>query len=333
MDQKLLYQKGESMMRTRTKVWLIIATSLVLIGCILFAGAMTTLSWDFTKLSTTKYVTNTYEISKAFDGISMNTDTADITFAVSDNGKCAVECYEEEKTKHSVAVEEDTLIIKEIDNKSWYDNIGINFSSPKITIYLPKTNYTSLFIEESTGSINLPQNFKFEDANISLTTGNVNFSASASELIKIKTSTGSINIKNISAGALELSVSTGKVSVSDAICEGDININVSTGKTNLNNIECKNLTSNGDTGDIFLNHIIATEKFSIERDTGDVRFNSSDANEIFVETDTGDVIGSLLTDKVFITHTDTGKIDIPKTAIGGRCEIETDTGDIKLEIK
>ena len=233
----------------------------------------------------------------------------------------------------SVTVEDDTLIIKEIDNKSWYDNIGINFSSPKITIYLPKTNYTSLFIEESTGSINLPQNFKFEDANISLTTGNVNFSASASELIKIKTSTGSINIKDISAGALELSVSTGKVSVSDVICEGDININVSTGKADLNNIECKNLTSNGDTGDILLNHIIATEKFSIERDTGVVRFNSSDAAEIFVETDTGDVIGSLLTDKVFITHTDTGKIDIPKTAIGGRCEIETDTGDIKLEIK
>lgn len=320
-------------MRTRTKVWLIIATSLVLIGCILFAGVMTTLSWDFTKLSTTKYVTNTYEISKAFDGISMNTDTADITFALSDNGKCAVECYEEEKTKHSVTVEDDTLIIKEIDNKSWYDNIGINFSSPKITIYLPKTNYTSLFIEESTGSINLPQNFKFEDANISLTTGNVNFSASASELIKIKTSTGSINIKDISAGALELSVSTGKVSVSDVICEGDININVSTGKADLNNIECKNLTSNGDTGDILLNHTIAAEKFSIKRDTGDVKFNSSDAAEIFVETDTGDVIGNLLTNKVFITHTDTGKIDIPKTVSGGRCVIKTDTGDIKLKIK
>ena len=281
-------------MRTRTKVWLIIAASLVLIGGILFSGVMSTLSWDFSKLSTTKYETNSYEVSDAFNGISIDTDTADIVFAFSDDGKCTVECYEEEKSKHSVAVEEDTLIIKVIDKKSWYDNIGINFSSPKITVYLPKTNYTSLFIKESTGSI---------------------------------------NIKNISTGTLEISVSTGNISVSDAICEGDININVSTGKTNLNNVKCKNLTSNGDTGDIFLNHIIATKKFSIERDTGDVKFNSSDANEIFVETHTGDVTGNLLTDKVFIAHTDTGEIDIPKTVSGGRCEIQTDTGDIKLEIK
>lgn len=64
------------------KVWLIIAASLVLIGGILFAGVMSTLRWDFMKLSTVKYETNTYEISEAFDGISMNTETADIVLRV-----------------------------------------------------------------------------------------------------------------------------------------------------------------------------------------------------------------------------------------------------------
>ena len=87
------------------------------------------------------------------------------------------------------------------------------------------------------------------------------------------------------------------------------------------------------TGDITLKNVIATEKFSIETDTGDVRFESSDAAEIFIETDTGDIIGSLLTDKIFITHTDTGRVDVPKTVTGGRCEIITDTGDIVLKIK
>ena len=60
-------------MRTRTKVWLVIATTLVLLGCILFAGVMSTLRWDFMKLSTVKYVTNAYEVSEAFDGISIKT--------------------------------------------------------------------------------------------------------------------------------------------------------------------------------------------------------------------------------------------------------------------
>ena len=41
-----------------TKIWLIIAASFVLIGCIIFGGVMTMLKWDFTKLSTDKYETN-----------------------------------------------------------------------------------------------------------------------------------------------------------------------------------------------------------------------------------------------------------------------------------
>jgi len=41
----------------------------------------------------------------------------------------------------------------------------------------------------------------------------------------------------------------------------------------------------------------------------------------------------LLTDKVFITKTDTGSINVPDSITGGRCEIKTDTGDIKITVK
>ena len=176
-------------MRKTAKIWLVIAASLVFVGLIMFAAVMSEYKWDFSKLSTGKYETNTYEISEEFSNLSMNTDTADIIFALSDDGKCRVECYEEEKAKHSVAVQENTLVMKMIDEKSWYDYIGINFGSPKITVYLPKAEYTSLFINGSTGDIEIPKNFKFEGVDISLSTGDVNFFASASKLIIIKTST------------------------------------------------------------------------------------------------------------------------------------------------
>ena len=80
-----------------------------------------------------------------------------------------------------------------------------------------------------------------------------------------------------------------------------------------------------------MKNVIATEKFSIKRSTGDVKFDSCDAAEIFVETDTGDVNGSLLTNKVFITKTDTGRINVPNSITGGKCEIITNTGDIKIQ--
>ena len=77
--------------------------------------------------------------------------------------------------------------------------------------------------------------------------------------------------------------------------------------------------------------LLPQKSFTIERSTGNVKFDRSDAAEIFVKTNTGNVTGSLLTDKVFTTQTDTGDVSVPKTVTGGRCEIKTDTGDIKIK--
>ena len=320
-------------MRTRTKVWLIIAISLVLIGCIIFGVVMTMLKWDFTKLSTGKYETSNYEIAEIFNEISIVTDTADILLVPSENPKPSVVCYELKNAKHSVTVQDGKLVIKIVDARKWYEYIGINFGTAKITVFIPQGEYGALFVKSSTGNVEIPKEFKFENIDISESTGNVTNYASASENITIKTSTGNIRVENVSANALDLSVSTGGVTVSNVTCEGDVKINVSTGKTNLTNIECKNVVSNGETGAISLKNVIAAEKFSIERSTGAVKFDGCDAAEIFVETDTGDVRGSLLADKIFVIQTDTGSVDVPKTISGGKCEITTSTGDINISIK
>ena len=320
-------------MTKATKIWLVTAFLLVVIGCLFFGGAMMAAKWDFSKLSAVKFETNEHEIGDEFSSISVKTDTSDITFVLSDNEKCKVECYEEEKAKHYVAVEGDTLVIKTIDEKSWYDYIGFNFTSPKIKVYLPKTEYSGLFIKESTGDVEIPKGLSFEGIDITLKTGDVSCFASATKLIKIKTSTGSICVEDTYAPAFELSASTGRITASNLVCNGDLSTAVTTGKTNLTDIKCKNLISKGSTGDISINSVIATEKISIKSSTGDIRFDDSDAAEIAVETDTGDVTGSLLTDKVFLTHTDTGKCDVPKTTVGGKCEITTDTGDIRVTVK
>ena len=322
-------------MNRSTKIWLIAAASLVALGIIIFGVIMSMLKWDFLKLGTAKYESNSYEIDDSFYNISIETDTADITFLPSEDVKCMVVCHESEKEKHEVTVQNDTLVINKTNNKKWYDHIhiGINFETTKITVYLPESEYSSLTIKESTGNVEIPGNFKFKSIDIFASTGDVKNSASVSDSLKIKTSTGKINVSGISAGSLDLSVTTGNIDAFDINCEGDIKIKVSTGKTKLTNVECNNIISDGDTGDIFLTNVIASEKLSVERSTGDVSFDGCDAGEIFVETDTGDVKGSLLSEKVFVVHTDTGKKDVPKTTFGGICEITTDTGDIIISIK
>ena len=51
-----------------------------------------------------------------------------------------------------------------------------------------------------------------------------------------------------------------------------------------------------------------------------------------MKTNTGNITGTLVTDKVFLAHTDTGRIRVPTTTTGGRCELTTDTGNILLDI-
>lgn len=319
-------------MRTKTKVWLLVATSLVLVGGILFAGVMTTLGWDFTKLSTAQYETNYYEIAENYNNIRITTDTAHIVFVPAENDKSSVVCFEQKNSKHLVTVKEGTLVIEVVDVREWFEHIGINFGMPKITVSIPQAEYGTLSVTSGTGDVKIPKEFKFESMDIWESTGDVTNSASASQAIKIKTSTGNIRIENVSAGSLDLSVSTGGVTVSNVVCQDDVKINVSTGKTNLTEMDCMSVISSGTTGDISLKNVMAAEKFSIKRSTGDVRFDCSDAAHISVQTDTGDVTGSLLTEKIFITQTETGDVAVPPSTTGGRCEITTDTGDVSITL-
>jgi len=322
-------------MKTKTKAWLIAAAALVLVGCVLFALVMTAVGWNFSELSTAEYEDTTHVIIYNFDSIAIHTDTADIAFARSDSERCKVECHEEKNATHSVTVENGTLTVSLKDERSAADfasHFAINTETPKITVFLTETAYRSLLIREETGDVEIPKDFSFQEANITLSTGDVDFGASVSAGVTVTASTGDIRVTSPAVGEMFLAVTTGQVTVSDTDCQGAVNVDVSTGKATLSNVACQSLTSTGSTGEISLTDVIARETFSIERSTGDIRFDRCDAASIDANTDTGSISGSLLSEKVFIAHTDTGSVDVPKTVSGGTCELTSGTGDIKIRI-
>lgn len=320
-------------MTKRAKGWLIAAFSLVLVGAILFVGVMTVLKWDFKKLSTVQYTATTHAVTEAFTNISVADSVADIAFVPSTDGTVSVTCHEDKQLTHSVAVEGDTLVVKTVDSRKWYRYVGIHFDAPRITVCLPEGTYGSLVVQTDTGDVFVPADFAFESVDIAVSTGAVTCSASAAEEMKIKTSTGSVRLSDLSVGSLDVTVSTGRVEASSVVCDGDMKVRVSTGKTYLSHVTCRNLTSTGSTGAITLRDVVAAEAFSIERSTGDVHFDACDAATLTVTTDTGDIEGSLLTEKVFVTHTDTGRVSVPESVEGGKCQLTTDTGDIKVRIQ
>ncbi len=320
-------------MSNSDKIWLIVAGALVLTGCIVFICAMSSIGWNFGRLSTVKLETKEYKISENFEDILIDTKTADIVFVKSENSECIVKCYEQENMAHSVSVSGGALSVKINDTRKWYEYIGVMVSLPKITVYLPEEQYKNLSVKTSTGMVEIPKDFGFETIEVSGSTGSVKNYASVKQGLKIKLSTGEIFVEDANVGSLDLSVTTGDIKLFDVDCKEKVSIDVSTGETEIVNLHCGSFDSDGSTGDIEMRRLIVDGKLSVKRSTGDVELEGCDAGEILIVTSTGDVEGSLLSEKVFFVDTDTGRKRVPSTSSGGRCEIRTDTGDITISIK
>ncbi len=321
-------------MKRSVKICLLAAAALILLGVLSIGAAMAANHWDLSLLSGTSYVTNTVAINDAFRNISIDCDTEDIVFRTAADGTCSVIFIEEETERHTACVKDGTLSISVTDSGTWYDGfMRFSTESTAITVCLPRGEYDSLFIKESTGDISIPADFTFEDIEIALSTGDVDCGASASGAIRVKASTGKIRMDGVSAGALSLTVTTGRVELRSVDCKGDLELNFSTGKASLTDVSCGRLISGGSTGDIRMENVAASEKISIERSTGDVELALCDAAELQIKTDTGDVSGTLLSEKIFIARSETGRIDVPETTGGGKCAITTNTGDIRIRIE
>ncbi|MBR5438605.1 MAG: DUF4097 family beta strand repeat protein [Clostridia bacterium] len=282
-------------MKTSTKIWLIIATVLVLLGLAIFAGAIIYSGGNFSGLATIKYETNAHTINDNFNSISIDVSTADVNFLIAENGECKVECFEQENITHTAIVEDGVLKISETDNRTWTDYIGINFNTSKVTVYLPSGEYQNVTINASTSDVNIRQGFTFNSVQIAVTTGDVN--------------------------------------VKDVTINEELFISVTTGDVEIASVTAKKITTKGGTGEIELNSTIALEHITIERSTGDIEFSNIDAYELFIKTSTGDIEGSLLSEKNFKAKTSTGKVRVPSTTNGGNCVLQTSTGDIHVSIK
>ena len=301
-------------MRKSTKIWLLSSFSLILLGSITFTATACAVGWDFSKFSTTDFETTTHTLTESFQNLSIDIDTADITFLPSDNEECKVVCYEGVKQKHSVTVENNTLTIQQSDERVWYDHISIIGSgNTEIKVYLPQAQYIALTIETSTGDIKIPENFTFDSVNISGSTCDIE---------------GSMAVTN----SLIMKITTGDITVKSSTFENALTTKVSTGDTELIDITCKNLTHNARSGDIDMKNVIIAEKMSITTSTGDVELERCDAGEIHIQTSTGDVQGSLLTTKDFHADSNTGDVKVPSSSEGGKCKITCSTGDIHITV-
>lgn len=301
-------------MKKAVKIWLITAAVLVVAGLLMMIGALAAVDFDIKQLSTVEFETNTYKVSEKFENIIIEEINGEIELAPAEGKDCTVVCREPEKTEHSVSVNNGILTIKTVDDRAWFDRIGLIFESPKVTVYLPKKEYKALMIKNETGSTAISDDFIFESVTVSGSTGSVKCAASVKDELTAKLSTGNIEVK-------------------DADC-GEINVETVTGNVKLDSVNVKkDINAATTTGNIKMTDVIAKGSLWINTTTGNVHFDGCDAKDLSVTATTGNIKGSLLSEKIFFAHSDTGKVNVPHTSSGGECELNTNTGNIEINIK
>lgn len=321
-------------MNKTKKIVLIIACVVVCVGLIVAGVGLYSLGFDFRKLETYTLQTREYAFEEEFTSLDADMKTADLILLPAQDNKTKVVCVEKENQTHTVLVKDGALKISAEDNRKWYDYIGFNFREQTVTVYLPKTEYAKLTVQTNTGDISVAKELSFGQADITVDTGDVVWSAGVGESLAIQTDTGDIEVRSLSSEAsLVLESDTGEMELFDITCK-TLEIKTHTGDLELDKITVAQSASiQATTGDLELEGVIVGDTLNVQTTTGDVEIGNSDAGTIKIVTDTGDVEGVLLSDKIFVVQTHTGKVDVPKTTSGGVCEVYTDTGDIKFRIK
>lgn len=333
----------------RKSAW-ITALCLSVAGILLVTIALFAVNFDFSRLDTNEYISETYTIEKDFFTIISNTDTADIQFLPSEDGTCRVVC-EQMNVDAPITAEiwDNQLYITQENFRNWYDYIGFSFKSAKVTVYLPLSAH-KLSLRGSTGDITIHEGLTFSKVGIEISTGDIQFDSHVNGTLNLKTSTGSIECRNVSCQDIALNASTGSIRGYNLDCF-TMEMKASTGNIYASDLDCYTMDVKASTGDIQIKDSdITTLKVTTSTgdvdfqntfsgnlnavtDTGDVSFKSCNGDYLYIQTDTGDVTGTFSRRMIFFCKSNTGDIDVDKYNTGGECEVVTDTGDIHLRAK
>ena len=333
---------------------ILISVLLVISGLVVSFISLCMVDFKLSKLSNLTYVENEYTDLESFENIDIDS-SFNINIFPSADGKIKIDCHESEELYNNVEIKNNILFITDNDTRKWYEKAFALFQIKpmSVDIYLPDSDYKDLEISAGSGDIFVSEGFYFENADLSCSSGDIEFKASSKDEINISCSSGSVFLANSKAKNINLRTSSGACEAEYINAENDITIKSSSGKIELNHCQTQNLSVNTTSGGCELEsinadsdikiesksgsceavHAIAKNDFIAEATSGTVYLDLCDAANLSINTKSGSVRGTLLSEKIFFTNTKSGKVSVPDSLTGGKCEVSTASGSINLEIK
>lgn len=358
-------------MKKAKKIALIVGICMIVFGLISLFISLVFVGFDLTKVDTVKWETNTYNIEDSFENISVTGMDATVTLVPSTDNTCKVVCTENEDIYDEIAVVDNTLTIKRINNSKWNFNFGVSLEEIKITVYLPKTEYQKLLLDNTSGRLDVPAGFVFEEAKVNNSSGKASFMADVEGELTVENTSGGIYVGENQVGSLKAKGSSGGIEVASVCVDGDMEVRSTSGGIHISDVECKGMSVKGSSGSIRLSSITAKENIDVnctsgsihlsdircvdvtgenssgkincsnviasgdmrlENNSGGISLDACDATNLKLSATSGSIRGSLLSQKNFVAEATSGSVDVPESVSGGLCEVSTTSGSIGLRV-
>lgn len=302
-------------MKKSTKIALIVAGGCVALGIILCAVGLVLIGDDIMRINEKSFSRTTHEVEEEIHRISVEEIECDVYILASSDGTRRVECSDSERMFSEVNVNDGTLTVKRIDERRWYEHIGIWWERmPTLNIYLPEGEYESLDILTASGDVEIPSSLSFEKASIKTTSGDISSFCKVTDGFSAESTSGDVSLGRIEGGTVEVTTTSGEIDISD-VNEADLSVKTTS-------------------GDIELCRVVAVGVMRVSSVSGDVDIEASDAASLEIDTTSGDVEAVLLTAKKFVTDTVSGDVSVPDSdSTAGKCSVTTTSGDILIRIE
>jgi DUF4097 and DUF4098 domain-containing protein YvlB len=267
------------------------------------------------------------------------------------DGHCRVECVECDGWTHTVEVRGGTLYVE----RKTKANVNLLFrpgGRDVIEVWLPEREYETLSVSATSGDLLVPADFRFDAANAATTSGDTDFRAQVGGALNAASSSGSIAVTDVSCaslsmactsgglfvsgvetGSLSMTGTSGDLSLERVNASGDVYLHTTSGELRMQDVSCRTLEAESTSGEKKLTDVLVQERFKSESTSGALVLTRCDAGSLYIESTSGEVEGSLRSDKIFITHTNSGDVKVPVGRGGGDCEIHTTSGDIRLTVE
>ena len=283
--------------------------------------------------SNKNYRSIAHDRNKNFNDVIIHVDHADVVIARAEDDRCKVLVCENKEAPNVVTRTSEALSVVTKDDRGLVKRIFSSKKADKITILLPQSSYRSLYVNIKSGSLAVSGGLSFENLEAAIMSGNLNLNAEVTNAANVDIMKGNLQTYKTTIGELTSAISSGEIILDTTRVAGNIETSIARGNLIAREVVCGSISSDVANGKNDLTGLVAEESMSLSIATGKIILDGCDAKEIHADVAVGDISGSLLSDKIFTAKAGVGKVNVPTTADGGRCNAKVSVGSIDLKIK